>query len=211
MSHLLPAMASPGALLLFGLALGVLSTPLDRAPQIIPTGRGTKRPRDGPVPGPAWLRQIIGAGQKPPPDALSVAADVSLYAACTRAGLSTVAATNAVADAAGPETTAKWQQVCALLSVGVDPHHAWSAMNDTPGLSELAGIARMSQRSGAAIASGCERIAVTLREDAADGAKAAAERAGVFIALPLAVCFLPGFILLGLAPVVISLGAELIN
>ncbi|MDU6013102.1 MAG: type II secretion system F family protein, partial [Corynebacterium sp.] len=37
-----------------------------------------------------------------------------------------------------------------------------------------------------------------------------AERAGVFIALPLAVCFLPAFIVLGLAPVVISLGAQLL-
>lgn len=211
MSHLLPALVSPGTLLLLGLALGILAGPMHRVPQVIPAGRGPKRPRDGPGPGPAWLRKTIGAGQKPPPDALSVAADVSLYAACIRAGLSTVAATGAVAEAAGPETAAKWQQVCALLSVGVDPHQAWSAMDGVPGLGELAGITRMSQRSGAAIASGCERIADTLREDAADGAKAAAERAGVFIALPLAVCFLPGFILLGLAPVVISLGTELIN
>ena len=42
-------------------------------------------------------------------------------------------------------------------------------------------------------------------------ATARAERAGVLIALPLTLCFLPAFLVLGLAPVVISLGTALLT
>mgnify|MGYP001942212230 FL=1 len=69
----------------------------------------------------------------------------------------------------------------------------------------------MTNSSGAALAQGCERIASNLRADAADHAKTKAERAGVLIAIPLTAFFLPAFFVLGLAPVVISLGTNLIN
>ncbi|QGU06283.1 Bacterial type II secretion system protein F domain protein [Corynebacterium occultum] len=179
--------------------------------------RGPKHPRDGPEGNtttalPGWLNSRLDRARgSPKVDRLGVAADISLFAACLRAGLSTGQAASAVAAAAAADTAGHWTSVAALLQVGVDPARAWSAMNDIPGLSELAGLARMSQRSGAAVAEGCERIAETLRSEASDAAQAAAERAGVFIALPLAMCFLPGFIILGLAPVVIGLGTQILN
>jgi len=82
-------------------------------------------------------------------------------------------------------------------------------MREEPYLGALASLVVMSDHSGAAITAGCQRIIATLRAEATAHATAAAERAGVFIAFPLAVCFLPAFIVLGLVPVVISLGAEL--
>ena len=45
-----------------------------------------------------------------------------------------------------------------------------------------------------------------MRQDDNDAAVATAERAGVLIAAPLALCFLPAFMLLGLVPVVVGLG-----
>lgn len=209
--------------LLFLAGAAVLASPSPVARTAPETGEdvagGPKRPRDGPErprSGTGRLHRVISrflpaAGAARRVDNLTVAADIGLFAACVRAGLSTGAAASAVAAAAGPETEDLWSEVAALLTVGVEPDRAWRRMAGIAGLAELAGITRMSQRSGAAIASGCERIADTLRSEAADSANAAAERAGVFIALPLAVCFLPGFIVLGLAPVVISLGLELLG
>ena len=52
---------------------------------------------------------------------------------------------------------------------------------------------------------------VEARHDAERLVAARAERAGVLIALPLTACFLPAFLVLGLAPVVISLGTELLS
>lgn len=75
----------------------------------------------------------------------------------------------------------------------------------------MAQLARLSEHSGSAMTTGLHRIARDLRARAADQATAAAERAGIFIALPLAACFLPAFIVLGLAPIVISLAGQMLG
>ncbi|WP_262485216.1 type II secretion system F family protein [Corynebacterium poyangense] len=140
---------------------------------------------------------------------LAGAADIDLFAACTRAGLSTANAAAIVAAAAGEDTKKYWSTIASLLEIGVSPDKAWAGMQDLPGLGELAGLSRTSHRSGAGVAEGCERIASNVRSETSSRATAAAERAGVFIALPLALCFLPAFLLLGLAPVVISLASSI--
>ena len=68
-----------------------------------------------------------------------------------------------------------------------------------------------SHRSGSALSQGCRRIAESLGATATDHRTAAAERAGVFIALPLATCFLPAFMIIGLAPVVLGLGMKVLG
>jgi len=75
----------------------------------------------------------------------------------------------------------------------------------------LAALARSSRHSGAGLSNGCSRIAARLRDDGADHATAEAERAGVLIALPMTLCYLPAFFLLGLAPMVISLGTTILS
>lgn len=161
--------------------------------------RSPKTPRDGPA-------------TRSGPDRLSLAADIDLYAACLRAGLTPAAATTALAEAGhDPATRGAWRSVSALLAIGVPAGRAWAEVADLPGLGELAGLARMSGRSGSAMSEACERISEGLRADAADQATARAERAGVLIALPLTVCFLPAFLVLGLAPVVIGLGSQLLT
>lgn len=223
MKELLSLLFSPATLVLLSMALMIVPpAPAGRAlgEDGVAVSDGPKRPRDGPGRGGAgarlrrWLGRIwpsalsSGGGRI---DRLAVAADIALFAACVRAGLSPGTAAGAVAGSTSDESAGVWSDVARLLAVGVDPARAWHRMNGVPGLAELSGITRLSHRSGAAIATGCERVADTLRTEATDSAHAAAERAGVYIALPLAVCFLPGFIVLGLAPVVISLGLELLG
>jgi pilus assembly protein TadC len=50
-----------------------------------------------------------------------------------------------------------------------------------------------------------ERRARELREQAAAAAEALAHRAGVLVLLPLALCFLPAFVCLGVLPTVVGL------
>ncbi|BAU94692.1 type II secretion system F domain-containing protein [Corynebacterium suranareeae] len=144
-------------------------------------------------------------------DPVDVSADIELFSACLDAGLSTRDAAQVVAHVAAQSHRETWSQVVALLSIGVSAPQAFSLMAAIDGLDELANLATVSYRSGSALSEGCKNIATSLRATAGDKRTAAAERAGVFIALPLALCFLPAFMIVGLAPVVLSLGTQLIN
>lgn len=152
--------------------------------------RTPKTPRDGPEP-------------------FRTAAELEIYAACMDAGLSPAAATTALARIAEPATAQAWAHVGALLSLGIPSQRAWDHALGITGLDELARIARLADRSGAASADATRRIAAGLRADAADKSTARAERASVLIAVPLTACFLPAFLILGLAPVIISLASTM--
>ena len=179
----------------------------------------SKTPRAGPEDAPAkqstqsavqnLLKKVL-AKNASSIDPLVIAGDIELFVACVRAGLSVQQATSAVSIVADEPTATYWKQVNSLLALGVEPERAWVHMQQLPGLQELARLVCMSEHSGAAIASGCQRLVDTLRADATSNAIAKAERAGVFISVPLAMCFLPAFIVLGLVPVVISLGSQLL-
>lgn len=181
---------APALLIAAALVIG----PAVPARRVVDTPAPTpKNPRDGP--------------DHARPD--RAASDIALFAACFEAGLPVATAAAAVAETHGADSP--WHTVAALLALGVEPERAWSELHAIPGGEDLAGLVTMTHSSGAALAQGCERIASNLRADAADHAKTKAERAGVLIAIPLTAFFLPAFFVLGLAPVVISLGTNLIN
>ena len=64
---------------------------------------------------------------------------------------------------------------------------------------------------GAAPASSLRAAAGASRQDRTGAAKAAAARLAVHLVLPLGACFLPAFVLVGLLPVLVSLGAGLLS
>lgn len=142
---------------------------------------------------------------------MDVSADIELFSACLDAGLNTRDAAQVVAHVAAITHRELWTHVVALLSIGVSAPQAFALMAGVDGLDELANLATVSHRSGSALSDGCRNISTSLLASAGDKRTAAAERAGVFIALPLALCFLPAFMIVGLAPVVLSLGTQLIN
>ena len=164
------------------------------------------------IPTSAPLRRLVrpktprdGPGTQPAP--LDVAADLELFAACVEAGLSV---REALAGVASTSACAAWKEAATLLGVGAPLAAAMDVLRAQPQLEDLAGLLELSGESGAAIAAGCHRLVETLRAEATAHATARAERAGVFIALPLAVCFLPAFFVLGLVPVIVSLGSQLL-
>ena len=160
-----------------------------------------------------WVAKLA-----PTPNPLDTAADLELFVACVSAGLSPARAAAAVATTSScaawrstASSCAAWRSTASLLSLGVDADRAWRELAQAPGLGELAALARSSHHSGAGLSNGCSRIAARLRDDGADHATAEAERAGVLIALPMTLCYLPAFFLLGLAPMVISLGTSILS
>lgn len=171
------------------------------------------RPRVRAWPDPGGSRWPIRAGptRTAAADPLDTAADIDLFAACLDAGLGTRDAARVVTRVAAAGHRQLWTRTVALLSIGVSPERAFDAMSGVEGLGKLADLVSVSHRSGSALATACRRISGGLRARAADQRTAAAERAGVFIALPLAVCFLPAFMIIGLAPVVLGMGSQLLN
>lgn len=96
-------------------------------------------------------------------------------------------------------------EVAALLALGAPPESAWRPLQAHPDLAPLAAAARRSALGGVAMADAVRDVAVELRASARALAQRTAARAGVAMTAPLALCFLPAFVLLGLAPVVIGL------
>jgi Flp pilus assembly protein TadB len=151
-----------------------------------------------------WCRRTMRRGP-PPPDPLRLAATWDLLAACLRAGLPVPTAIRAVASDAPPKCAEVLCRTAELLALGSDPVQAWAPVLAEPATAALARGARRSARSGTALAEVADGLAQRIRAASADTAEARAQRAEVLIAGPLALCFLPAFLCLGVAPVVVGL------
>lgn len=145
------------------------------------------------------------------PFAASSALDV--LAVCLAAGMTVPAAAGATAAFAPAGLAALLRRAADLLALGCDPDTAWKSHSaDTADEgAALARLARRSASSGSALADGVAELAEQQRSDAGHAAAASAERAGVLIAGPLGLCFLPAFILLGIVPVVAGLAGEILG
>jgi len=66
-------------------------------------------------------------------------------------------------------------------------------------------------RSGAAPVPVLRQLASRARRERREAATEAAGRLGVRLVVPLGLCLLPSFALLGIVPLVLSLGAELLG
>jgi pilus assembly protein TadC len=153
------------------------------------------------VPVPVRVRKIHPAGDDP----FSSAASWDLLAACLRAGLPVANAVRAVLAGLPPAAAAGLREVGDLLALGADPVTAWLPALAHPATAPLARGARRTARSGAALAGVAADLAARVRAEATDLAEARAQRAAVLVAGPLAACFLPAFICLGVLPVVLGL------
>lgn len=149
-----------------------------------------------------------------------------LLAGCLDSGLAMAPALRAVGDVLGPSRTgdgwapenlrpslpdplAALESVAAMLSLGADADTAWRVVDADDDLAPLAAAARRSAAGGTTLADAVREHADQLRREAREEAARSAGRAGVLMTAPLGVCFLPAFLCLGLAPVIIGLLAQL--
>lgn len=142
-------------------------------------------------------------------DTLRVAACWDLLAAGLRAGMPVPEAIRAVAERLPAVERRALRATGDLIALGADPEQAWAPAERHPATAALARAARRTARTGTALAELAERMAARLRSELADGVEARAQRAGVLITGPLGLCFLPGFLCLGVIPVVIGLAGRL--
>lgn len=147
------------------------------------------------------------------PDPLAIATSLDVLAVCLSAGMAVSHAATATAASAPAQLARVLRRAADLLSLGADPATAWSAPPDLPAdtlqpqVEALLRLARRSASSGAALGESVIELAAQCRHDAVHTALAATERAGVLIAGPLGLCFLPAFVCLGVIPVVAGLAS----
>lgn len=136
---------------------------------------------------------------------------LELLAAVLAAGAGLQTSLKVVADAIGEPTQSAVREVHLALELGADPAHAWQSLQSEPALAGLAEAGIRSATSGAPLAAVLQGLAVDLRRRHRADAQVAARTAGVRAVAPLAACFLPAFLLLGVVPVVASLAGQLLT
>lgn len=88
---------------------------------------------------------------------------------------------------------------------GADPEAAWSALAQDEATAPLAAAVIRASRTGAPAATTVGRAARELRDAAADVLAAEVRAVGVRATTPLALCFLPAFVFLGVLPTALGL------
>lgn len=145
-------------------------------------------------------------------DSLAFASTLDVLAACLRSGMAVSNAAAAAAPSAPPQLARSLLRAADLLALGADSSTAWASPTEKDRHTEaLLRLARRSASSGTALAHGVVELAARSRDDAADTARASAERAAVLIAGPLGVCYLPAFLCLGIVPVVAGLAGDVLQ
>jgi pilus assembly protein TadC len=102
------------------------------------------------------------------------------------------------------------RRVGRLLQLGTDPALAWSSVAEVDGFRSVAAAGRRCSDSGARLAGALREVASELRAQHREDAVAGAERTGVWALLPLACCFLPAFVCLGIVPVVAGVAGQVL-
>ena len=127
---------------------------------------------------------------------------VDLMAACLAAGLSPAAALEEIRAAVGPPVRDELAAVSRRLALGVDPVTVWSDLAGHPQLGGLGRSLARAARSGASVADAMQRLADDLRRAARADVESRARSVGVQAAVPLGLCLLPAFVLVGVVPLV---------
>ncbi|MFJ6408269.1 type II secretion system F family protein [Streptomyces hydrogenans] len=160
-----------------------------------------------------WLRRADAsreaAAEREAVRQLPLAAD--LLAACASAGAGPGEAAEAVGRSMGGPLGERLLRTAAELRLGGEPARVWARFGAIPGAEGLARCLERAGASGAPAADAVARHAAVLRASAARTATARARRAQVLISAPVGLCFLPAFLAVGVAPVVIGLARGLLG
>ncbi len=171
---------------------GVLVSLLVALGAVVALGRIGPRPETG------TLRSEL-------PDALD------FLAACLDVGLPMSRAVEVVADISPPATRRVLAVVSSALEAGRAGDEAWLLLRADEVWARPAMDIAGSQRRGTALVGLLRTHAEDSRLDAADTLLRSARTVGVRSALPLMICFLPAFVLVGVVPIVVGLVGDLLG
>ena len=168
-------------------------------------------PRPSPLPGWvgkawAWAARRRSGRRKTDRDVVrELPETLDLLAVCLEAGAPMTNAIATVAAVSQPATAAILHGIDAQLQVGRDPQDAWGSLAGHPDWGPPARDAARSARSGTSLVE-CLRVhADEARRRRREQETKQARSVGVKSVQPLALCFLPAFVLIGVVPLVASL------
>lgn len=127
---------------------------------------------------------------------------VDLLAACLAAGLSPGAAVEQVVGAIEPPLSEELGAITRRLRLGVDPVTVWRDVAAHPQLGGLGRTVSRATESGASVSEAMLRLAEDQRRRGRAETENRARAVGVKAAVPLGVCLLPAFVLVGVVPLV---------
>jgi pilus assembly protein TadC len=126
-------------------------------------------------------------------------------AAALRSGAAPAAAIGLGCRALPGAAARRLEPVAARLELGTDPRQVWDGVADDEALGPLGRTMARSHASGAPVTEAIERLAEELADRARADVEDRARAVGVRAAVPLGLCFLPAFLLLGIVPLVAGL------
>ncbi len=129
---------------------------------------------------------------------------LDLLAAALGAGLPLRLATVAVVRACPGAVADALSGVLKQIELGVGDVAAWRALATHPQLGPVAADLARSVESGTMLGAGLAMHADEARAQRAAAVEIAARQVGVRSVLPLMLCFIPAFLLLGIVPTVVS-------
>ncbi|PSK70897.1 type II secretion protein F [Streptomyces sp. CS149] len=159
------------------------------------------RPRRRPGHSPS--EHAVIAGQLP------LAAD--LLAACVAVGAGPREAAEEVGRSIGGPVGDRLARTAVEIRLGGEPAESWGRFGEIPGAGPLARCLYRAGSTGAPAADPIARLAASIRAERAAAGVARAQRAGVLITAPVGLCFLPAFLAVGVAPVIIGLAGDLLT
>lgn len=126
-----------------------------------------------------------------------------LLAVCLESGLPLRGAAEAVAEALGGPLGGLLSEVVAKVELGMDEAEAWTELAGAePALAVFSREVARTLGSGIVLSRTLRALGAEARAGAAVAAEVRARRVGVRSVLPLMVCFLPAFLLLGVVPII---------
>lgn len=130
---------------------------------------------------------------------------VTLLAAALRAGAAPAEAARLVCRALPGPATRRLEGTVAHLELGADPSQVWERLAREPGLAPLGRALGRSQATGASVVTVVDRLSDELAREARGQVEDRARAVGVKAAVPLGLCLLPAFVLIGIVPLVAGL------
>lgn len=160
---------------------------------------------------PRWLSRLepIGVRRRRARLRADLPVAVDLIAVCLRAGHPPVAAVATVADAVGGPLGADLGRRAAWLELGADPATVWGELAADPVLGSVGRALVRAADTGAPVADALDHLSDDLRRDRLVQTDEIARRVAVRSAGPLGLCFLPAFVLVGVAPTIVGAFANL--
>jgi len=130
---------------------------------------------------------------------------VTLVAAALRSGAAPGDAVTLVARALPGHAADRLATVSSRLRLGADPAMVWSDLAADAELAPLGRTMARAHATGAPVVVAIERLAEDLARSARGAVEDRARAVGVKAAVPLGLCLLPAFVLIGIVPLVAGL------